>query len=38
MAAPMSKTILSENTGNNITYQTVNDYGALTPKITIKLD
>lgn len=37
MAAPLSKTKISDISGNKVSYQTVNDFGGLTPKVDINL-
>ncbi|WP_336932218.1 fimbria/pilus periplasmic chaperone [Acinetobacter bereziniae] len=37
MVAPFAQVKISEKTGNNISYQTVNDYGGLTPKVDLEL-
>lgn len=37
MAAPFSKTKLAETRGKKISYQTVNDFGGLTPKVEVLL-
>lgn len=38
MAAPFEKTIISKISGNKLSYQTVNDYGGVTPKVEIDLN
>lgn len=37
MASPFAQTKISTTAGNNISYQTVNDYGGLTPKVNVVL-
>ena len=37
MASPFSQTKIAAISGNNISYQTVNDYGGLTPKVDLVL-
>ncbi|MEQ1305817.1 fimbria/pilus periplasmic chaperone [Acinetobacter bereziniae] len=38
MAAPFEKTKISKTSGNKLSYQTVNDYGGVTPKVEINLN
>lgn len=38
MAAPFEKTIISKVTGNKVSYQTVNDYGGVTPAVQVTLN
>jgi len=38
MAAPFEKTKVSKTTGNKLSYQTVNDYGGVTPKVEVNLN
>ncbi len=38
MAAPLSQTKISTKTGSSLSYQTVNDYGGLTPKTNLVLN
>lgn len=38
MAAPLSKTKIANISGTKISYQTVNDFGGLTPKVEISLN
>lgn len=37
MAKPLSKTLISNISGKKISYQTVNDFGGLTPKVELTL-
>lgn len=37
MAAPFSKTKISSTNGSNLSYQTVNDFGGLTPTVNLTL-
>ena len=38
MALPFEKTKISKTSGNKLSYQTVNDYGGVTPKVEINLN
>lgn len=38
MALPFDKTKISKTSGNKLSYQTVNDYGGVTPKVEINLN
>ncbi|KAF1026084.1 MAG: putative fimbrial chaperone SfmC [Acinetobacter bereziniae] len=38
MALPFDKTKISKISGNKLSYQTVNDYGGVTPKVEINLN
>ncbi|MCU4492249.1 fimbria/pilus periplasmic chaperone [Acinetobacter guillouiae] len=38
MAAPFEKTKVSKITGSKLSYQTVNDYGGVTPKVEVNLN
>ncbi|MCF0263616.1 fimbria/pilus periplasmic chaperone [Acinetobacter guillouiae] len=38
MAAPFEKTLISKVTGNKVSYQTVNDFGGVTPTVQVTLN
>ncbi|ENV32450.1 fimbria/pilus periplasmic chaperone [Acinetobacter gerneri] len=38
MAAPFAQTKIASKTGAKLSYQTVNDYGGLTPKVSLELN